>query len=178
MKKTVVIGVMGPGEASVNDETAAFKLGEWIAHHGWITLTGGRASGVMDMACKGARTKKGITIGILPDSNPKGMSPNVLIPIFTDMGSARNNINVLTSDVVIAIAFKPGPGTVSEMALALKADKPLVILTPDTHLSGLFKQLGPNQSRIARSLEEAMELTEQIVANILKDKDFHPINSI
>ena len=51
---------------------------------------------------KGARVAKGLTIGILPTKDRAFISEAVDIPIITDMGSARNNINVLSSDVVIA----------------------------------------------------------------------------
>ena len=50
------------------------------------------------------------------------------------MGSARNSINVLSSDVVVAC---PGSaGTVSEIALALKHGK--VVITIGYNASGLF----------------------------------------
>jgi uncharacterized protein (TIGR00725 family) len=51
---------------------------------------------------KGAREAKGLTIGILPTKDRASISEAVDIPIITDMGSARNNINVLSSDAVIA----------------------------------------------------------------------------
>jgi len=47
------------------------------------------------------------------------MSEYTNIPIITGMGNARNIINMLSSRVVIAIS--EGLGTISEIALALKA---------------------------------------------------------
>jgi predicted Rossmann-fold nucleotide-binding protein len=44
----------------------------------------------------------------------------------TGLGDARNAINVLSSHVVVALPG--GPGTVSEIALALKAGRPVVLL--------------------------------------------------
>ena len=52
------------------------------------------------------------------------MSQYVDIPILTGMGNARNIINVLTSKIIIAIG--EGPGTLSEVALALKTGKPVI----------------------------------------------------
>ena len=50
------------------------------------------------------------------------MSEAVDLPIVTDLGNARNNINVLSSNVVIACGM--GLGTASEVALALKNHQP------------------------------------------------------
>ena len=45
-------------------------------------------------------------IGIMPSSDKKDLSKYVDIPIITGMGSARNNINVLSSDVLIAVGIR------------------------------------------------------------------------
>ncbi len=122
-----IIGVMGPGESASSFEcTAAFELGQQIAQQGWILLTGGRASGVMEAASRGAKSVGGLTIGILPGHNHTGLSDAVDIAIVTDLGNARNNVNVLSSDVVIACGI--GSGTVSEITLALKSGKPVILL--------------------------------------------------
>jgi uncharacterized protein (TIGR00725 family) len=124
-----VIGVMGPGRGSRALEDAAFTLGRLIAAAGWILLTGGRRTGVMDAASHGAKTVPGsITVGVLP-GGPRGddVSRHVDIAIFTDMGDARNAINVLSSDIIIACGAST-PGTLSEIALALKAEKPVIVL--------------------------------------------------
>src|SRR5262249_46487557 len=63
-----VIGVMGPSKAGTRELADAKSLGELIARQGWVVLTGGRASGVMDAASEGAKSVPGsLTIGILPD---------------------------------------------------------------------------------------------------------------
>ncbi len=120
--RQIIIGVMGSGEkATATDIKNAYKLGDLIAQRRWTLLTGGRNVGVMDAVNKGAKSANGLTIGILPRENQKDISEAVDIAIFTDMGNARNNINVLSSDVVIACGM--GAGTASEVALALKANK-------------------------------------------------------
>ena len=43
-----MIGVMGPAKAGIRELADAKTLGELIARQGWVVLTGGRASGVMD----------------------------------------------------------------------------------------------------------------------------------
>src|SRR6266850_1082239 len=123
----VVVGVMGPGQSASKDAiAAAFELGRLIALEGWVLLTGGRNAGVMDAACKGAREAGGLTIGILPTTDTNEMSEAVDIPILTGMGQARNNINVLSSRVIFACGM--GAGTASEIALAIKAGKTVILL--------------------------------------------------
>lgn len=117
---------MGGGSASVGHTRDAYRLGELIAEQEWILLNGGRNSGIMDASAHGARSRGGLTIGILPDANTLRASRHISIPIITGMGSARNCINVLTSDVVVACPG--GAGTLSEIALALKSNKAVILL--------------------------------------------------
>jgi hypothetical protein len=93
----------------------------------------------MDAASRGAKAAGGLTIGILPDSNSDAVSDAVDVVIITGMGSARNNINVLSSHVVVACGV--GLGTVSEIALALKANKPVILLNEYPEMSHFFSNL-------------------------------------
>src|SRR5512132_4145289 len=113
-----IVGVMGPAKARKKDIDNARVLGELIAGREWVLLTGGRAVGVMDAASQGAKKVPGsLTIGILP-SNRERISKYVDLAIITEMGNARNNVNVMSSNVVVACGLT-GAGTVSEVALAL-----------------------------------------------------------
>lgn len=126
MKRSAIIGVMGGGSASKEDQQTAYDLGGRIAEQGWILLNGGRNAGIMAASAKGASEKGGVTVGILPDAQPSASAPHIHIPICTGMGSARNTINVLSSDVVVACPG--GTGTISEIALALKHGKTVITL--------------------------------------------------
>jgi len=139
--RKTIIGVMGPGEGATPEllDTAE-ELGRLIARKGWITLTGGRNAGVMAAASRGAKSAGGLTVGVLPTGTREGISPDVDIPIITGMGSARNNINVLTSDVVIACGM--GPGTAAEVSLALKAGKKVILLACPPAAQTFFQALG------------------------------------
>ena len=130
MKKGLIVGVMGGGQASPPDIQAAYELGALIAVQGWILLNGGRNAGIMDASARGARDHGGITVGILPDDSIRRVSEHIQIPIVTGMGDARNNINVLTSNIVVACPG--GAGTISEIALALKNEKRVILLNFDT----------------------------------------------
>ncbi|WP_315791876.1 TIGR00725 family protein [Fischerella sp. JS2] len=161
MRKKIV-GVMGPGEkATEADVQNAYRLGELIAQQGWILLTGGRKSGVMDAVNRGAKSANGLTIGILPSEQQKDISEAVDIAIFTDMGNARNNINVLSSDVVIACGM--GAGTASEVALALKANKQIILLNDDAESKIFFKKLSPVNIHVVESVNEAIAILQKIL---------------
>jgi uncharacterized protein (TIGR00725 family) len=121
-----VIGVMGGATASDDVLANAYETGSLIAQSGRVLLTGGRNAGVMAAASRGASEAGGLVVGILPDDDTSGVAPHVDIAIPTGMGDARNAINVLASHVVIALPG--GAGTVSEIALALKAGRPVVLL--------------------------------------------------
>lgn len=136
-----VIGVVGAGNPSTGSLAAACELGRLLAERGWIVLTGGRPAGVMAAACAGAKQVLGsLTLGILPGSSG-GVCPDVDLAVFTGMGDARNAINVLTSDVVVACGVE-GPGTVSEIALALKTKTPVILLGAPTSARALFGSIG------------------------------------
>lgn len=120
-----VIGIMGGGSASSHYLNSAEKLGSLIAENNYILLNGGRNKGIMEASSKGAFEKKGIVIGILPGEDLSQASKFLTIPIRTGIGNARNQINILSSDIVVA--FPGGPGTVSEIAFALKMKKHLIL---------------------------------------------------
>lgn len=126
IKNQVIIGVMGGGQVEPRQKEMAYQLGHLIATEGWILLNGGRQAGIMDASARGARENGGITVGILPDADDRHLSPHILIPIMTGMGSGRNYINALSSHVMVACPG--GAGTLSEIALALKHGRPVVLL--------------------------------------------------
>ncbi|MFB2839367.1 TIGR00725 family protein [Floridanema evergladense] len=161
MKKTI-IGVMGPGANATDlDLENAYQLGKLIAQSGWVLLTGGRNEGVMDAASKGAKSANGLTVGILPSSDNTTTSEAVDIAIVTDLGNARNNINVLSSDVVIACGM--GAGTASEIALAVKVNKKVILLNNDDNSKLFFQSLAKNQIFIAENPIAAIELVTQLL---------------
>ncbi|MBW4418246.1 MAG: TIGR00725 family protein [Myxacorys californica WJT36-NPBG1] len=159
----IIIGVMGAGEqATPTDVQNAYALGQELAKAGWVVLSGGRDVGVMDAVSRGAKQGGGLTIGILPNQTT-AMSEAIDIPIITDMGNARNNINVLSSRVAIACGM--GAGTASEIALALKADKPVVLLTDDPVSQAFFQQLGGEKVFVVPTVKEAISTVTHLLKN-------------
>lgn len=146
---------MGPGDDPTRkDLDVAYQLGSLIAQEGWILLTGGRNVGVMDAASKGSSEASGITIGIIPDEDKKRMSQYVDIPILTGMGSARNNINVLSSDVVIACGM--GAGTMSEVMLAIKSGKNILLLNQTDKTKAFLEELEYSKLLFVETPEHAI----------------------
>jgi uncharacterized protein (TIGR00725 family) len=163
--RKIIIGVMGPGaNATPSDLESAYELGKLIAQAGWVLLTGGRNVGVMDAASRGAREANGLTVGILPSSDTHTVSEFVDLAIFTDMGNARNNINVLSSDVVIACGM--GAGTASEVALALKGNKKTILLNSDEKSKSFFRNLSKDSVLLAENPVAAIQIARQILASI------------
>jgi uncharacterized protein (TIGR00725 family) len=73
----------------------------------------------MEAACRGARAEGGVTLGILPGSERAAANRWVSVAVATGLGELRNGLLVRSADAVIAVAG--GYGTLSEIALALKA---------------------------------------------------------
>ena len=158
----VIIGVMGPGARPKDQDLQfAYELGKRIANNGWVLLTGGRSAGVMDAASRGASENGGLVIGILPGSDRHGMSAHVDIPILTGMGSARNNINVLSSSAVIACGT--GAGTTSEIMLALKAGREVVLLNQSEKAMHFFKEMDTGKIHFADDPGHAIEMIKTLM---------------
>ncbi len=158
-----IIGIMGAGQASERSLSAARQLGRLVAERGWIVLTGGRPEGVMAAACAGAKSVPGsVTLGILPSASG-GVGEDVDIAVFTGLGDARNAINVLTSDVVVACGVE-GPGTASEVALALKSERPILLLGASNDAVAFFRRVaGHVRLREAATAEDAMRVLEELL---------------
>jgi uncharacterized protein (TIGR00725 family) len=155
MSSRIIIGVLGPGEQSTPDQNElAYELGKAIASQGWTVLTGGRAFGVMDAAMKGAREKDGLTIGVLPLDNARGSSQYADIKLFTGMGTARNQINILSSNVLVVIGM--AAGTAVEVALAIKADKRIVLLQQDELTTQFFLKIGSHRIVEAKDIVQTI----------------------
>jgi uncharacterized protein (TIGR00725 family) len=163
MAKKTIVGIMGPGEsATPEDNEIAFELGKAIAENGWIVLTGGRSFGVMDAAMKGAHEMNGLTIGVLPNDNAVNSSENADIKILTGMGSARNMINVLSSHIIVVIGM--AAGTASEVALALKTNKKVILLNQDEITIRFFKNIGTYKVMVSRSVQETIVMIKDYLS--------------
>jgi uncharacterized protein (TIGR00725 family) len=152
-----IVGVMGPAKARRKDVENARVLGELIARREWVLLTGGRDVGVMHAANQGAKkVPRSLTVGVLPSTRDH-VSKFVDLAIITEMGSARNNICVLSSQVIVACGLG-GSGTVSEVALALKAGKEVILLGATPVEEKFFKKLGGRLVSSVQTPEDAINV--------------------
>jgi len=121
--KAVYVGVIGGRRCSNEIAELAFQVGSGIAEEGWILVCGGMG-GVMEQACRGARSRNGVTLGILPGSSRDSGNPYLSCSVVTGLGEARNVLVVKSSQAIIAI--DGSYGTLSEIALANAAGIPVV----------------------------------------------------
>ena len=120
---TVYVGVIGGRRCGADIADLAFQVGSGIAEQGWILVCGGMG-GVMEQACRGARSRNGVTLGILPGDSRHSANPYLSCSVVTGMGEARNVLVVKSSQAIIAI--DGSYGTLSEIALANAAGIPVV----------------------------------------------------
>ncbi len=150
-----IVGVMGSGSESHRERSS--KIGRWLALEGVHLLTGG-GGGVMaavSEAFHNTKGRRGLVLGIIPGQPgvraPQPGYPNrwVEIPIFTHLplsgirgtdALSRNHINILSSDVIVAL---PGSaGTASETRLALAYKRPIAAyLDSPGQIPGLAEQI-------------------------------------
>lgn len=78
----------------------------------------------MEAVSRGVKEGGGTTIGLLPSEDKNDANPFIDIPLATGLGYTRNTLVVGCADVVVAL---PGSyGTLSEIAFALNAGKPVI----------------------------------------------------
>ena len=142
MADKLYVAVIGPGEATEDGRAHAEAVGRGLAHQGAIVVTGG-LQGVMAAASKGATEAGGTAVGILPGSDRDTGNVWLTIAIPTGLGELRNGLVIRAADVVIAIGG--GHGTLSEIALALKAKTPVIGLNT-WQIDGVEQASSPDQA--------------------------------
>lgn len=148
------IGVIGGAKCTSQVAKVAEEIGKGIAERGGILLCGG-LGGIMEAACRGAKSAGGFTVGILPGSKAKRANPWVDLPIVTNLGEARNIIIVRSSQALIALPGKYG--TLSELSFALKFGCPVVGLST-WDVSPLINKV--------RTPQKAVDLAFQLIQEV------------
>ena len=118
-----VIAVVGANKCSKKLRDQAAEVGRYVAEKGGVIVCGG-LGGIMEGAARGAKEANGVTIGILPTDNADDANEYIDYVVPTGFGEARNILVVRTADAVVAFPGKYG--TLTEMAFALQAGKPLI----------------------------------------------------
>jgi uncharacterized protein (TIGR00725 family) len=130
MKRRPVIAVIGDANIPLDDIRHAFAhlCGKLIIDSGWRLQTGGMG-GVMEAACKGARSSKnwkdGDIIAILPGNDAGAANSFSDIILLTGLGHFRN---MLVVQAYAVVAIGGGPGTLSELAFAWLSNKLVIAM--------------------------------------------------
>lgn len=121
-----VVAVCGPGgEVAAEILHLAHQVGALLAQAGAVVVTGG-LDGVMAAASRGAQLSGTPTIGLLPGTDNQTANEHLTVAVPTGLGQLRNGLVVNAADAVIAIGGSWG--TLSEIALARRAGKPVVVV--------------------------------------------------
>ena len=131
----VPIGVIGPREATDAQLAAALEVGELLGDCRLTVICGGR-QGVMQAVCEGVARVGGLSIGLLPETDPAAANPYVGVAIATGIGEARNALIARASFCLIAIG--DSFGTLSEIALGRQFGKLVIGLEGAADLAGMW----------------------------------------
>lgn len=180
IERRPIIGVMGSHE----DEWEEYSrpVGELIAKHDYHLLTGAGAGVMMATArafCE-QEDRLGLSIGIIPTMDyTQGLiaseefpNPYIEIPVITQLDQkaqsdsmpySRNNVNVMSSHVLIIL---PGDhGTRNEVALALRYKKPMVLFGPEKEFENF-----PEVPTRVDDIEQVRVFLEETMTQIEKDE--------
>ena len=162
MSRRPVIAIVGAGRDVEPAVSNARDLGRIIGEQGWVLITGGRDCGVMNAANEGAKqAKASLTIGILPNRDADA-SQHVDVAIVTETGQARNNIIVLSADVVVACGVD-GAGTASEVSLAIKNGKHVILLGVNEDAKRFFAAIGREHVHVVGAPEDAIKIAKLLI---------------
>jgi len=149
---SVYVGVAGASQPDPSLVPIAETLGRCLAEAGAIVVCGG-GPGLMTAVCRGAQAAGGLTVGLLPGGDRAAGNPYLTIALPTALGEGRNVLLVRASDALVAVGG--GFGTLSEIALALRAGVPVVgLATWGLTLAGELVDAFP----VAQSPETAARL--------------------
>jgi len=160
----MVIAVVGDSSCSPEEAKLAETVGELLAQRGATVICGG-LGGVMEAVCRGAKSKGGVTVGVLPGEDARMANSWVDIPVVTGTGEARNVAVVKSAQAVIAIGG--GYGTLSEIAYALKSNIAVVGLnTWSLSLNGQVLNAIIRVSNPTEAVDKAVAVAENKVASV------------
>ena len=164
----MIIAIIGDSSCSPEEARLAEAVGELLAQQG-VTVVCGGLGGVMEAVCHGAKSKGGLTVGILPGQDSSTANPWVDVPVATGIGEARNVVVVKSAQAVIAIGGSYG--TLSEIAYALKNGIPVVGLN-----TWSLSRNGREDDSIIR-VQSAVEAVNKAIS-LAKRRENHEIASL
>ena len=162
------IGVIGPEEKNMKKDIRelflplSFEIGKKIAERKGILITGG-CSGVAEAASRGVQEAGGITVGTPGPERGSSVS-SVTVEICTPINVGDYLFaGTLSSDAIIV--FPGDAGTLAEIAIAYRYQKPLILLkgVSDGILEKLFCSVPVNYPQfLVENAEEAVTVAMRI----------------
>lgn len=149
-----IIAVIGGGTATKDELTLAQEAGRLLAARGAIVVCGG-LGGVMEAAAKGAKSNGGVTVGILPGTDPAAANAYIDVPLATGLGEMRNLLIVRVAQALIAIGG--GIGTLSEIAMAQRTERPVIGLHDSFRNAIDMPRASSAEEAVGWALERAQE---------------------
>jgi uncharacterized protein (TIGR00725 family) len=151
------VGVIGPRDASADQLAIAEAVGAGLGRMGLALVCGGR-QGVMEAVCRGSASQGGLSLGLLPETEPDHANAFVTVPIATGIGEARNALVARASLCLVVIG--DSYGTLSEVALGLQFGKRVFGLAGAAQVKGVRHCASADAAldavaRLALSLPEA-----------------------
>lgn len=128
------VGIIGPREATARQESKAEQIGRQLGQLGLTVMCGGRG-GVMAAAARGARDAGGLTIGMLPEPDWRSANSDIVVPLATGLGEARNAVIARASVALVAVGSSYG--TLTEVAFGLHFGRPVIGTEGAPDLAGL-----------------------------------------
>ncbi|MFF3306618.1 TIGR00725 family protein [Streptomyces sp. NPDC002952] len=119
------VAVAGPAEAGVRETALAREVGALLGRRGAVVFCGG-LGGVMEACAEGAAAAGGTVVGLLPGLDRASGNRYLTVAVATGLGELRNGLLVNSCDALIAVGGSWG--TLSEVALALRAGKRVAVL--------------------------------------------------
>ena len=177
--KTLQIGVVGyaandeytkGGGPTTNNLKLAEEVGSLLAKQDAIVITGGKG-GIMEYAAKGAKKNGGTTIGVV--KGKQRFTSNSYTDIEVISGMEADGMDELTlvlmSDALIVIGG--GAGTLQEIAIAYRNNKPIVVLKDtggwaDKVANTYLDERNRVKIEVADTPEDAVEKILKLVTNV------------
>lgn len=105
---------------------AAYEAGRYLAKKNAILICGGKG-GIMESACRGAKEENGITVGVVSGNNRNTSNGYIDVEIVSGIiNCAEESLIISMSDGIVAIGG--GSGTLQELAVAYRLQKPVVAI--------------------------------------------------
>ena len=123
LREARLVSVAGPRRADARELAFAEEVGARLVDAGFWVVTGG-LGGVMEAASRGAKSRRGSTIGVLPGTDAAEANGWVDLALPTGLGELRNGLVARLGLALVAVGG--AHGTLTEIGFALGLGRPVI----------------------------------------------------